>query len=390
MDQEGNHVIYSYIQEPSEGQQVVYQEEDQLQVVQDQVNNDDVVLNQGQEVLVYDDETGEYQQYYYVPENQLEDPEEAEQGLEQPGETIADEPSVEQDNVQLNQEESEAVLKLLENSEKVNKSEVKVLNQSDIHDLQPGTLIQCNKCWQTFLSAEFEQHYNTWHKEDSSEFEKQKARDYNLEKQEQVVIVNDPGFNKCAVCDLPSRSKKEYLQHYKSRHQGYKLGCPKCNQTYHSPELLQVHFKHFHDRETPIVQSAGPKRAHVMLRCEYCDDIVEDLENHLIQVHELDEPTAIAVTQDRPLQVVLDPQNSVTSSPTTIQAPSKPKTFRKPAPPVCLHCNICAQDFASQRDFTNHRRRKGYCRPLYPAPAAVREEPKQIRRIGIIRKLIKR
>ena len=118
MDQEGNHVIYSYIQEPSEGQQVVYQEEDQLQVVQDQVNNDDVVLNQGQEVLVYDDETGEYQQYYYVPENQLEDPEEAEQGLEQPEETITEEPSVEQDNVQLNQEESEAVLKLLENSEK--------------------------------------------------------------------------------------------------------------------------------------------------------------------------------------------------------------------------------------------------------------------------------
>ena len=171
--EEGNHVIYSYIQEPSEEEgPVVYQEEDQLQVVQDQDQNDqeqllnnDVVLNQGQEVLVYDDETGEYQQYYYVPENQLEDPnpEEAEQSLEQPEENITDQ---EQDNVQLNQEESEAVLKLLENSEKVDKSEVKVLNQSDIHDLQPGTLIQCNKCWQTFLSAEFEEHYNTWHKEE--------------------------------------------------------------------------------------------------------------------------------------------------------------------------------------------------------------------------------
>ena len=60
--------------------------------------------------------------------------------------------------------------------------------------------------------------------------------------------------------------------HYKSRHQGYKLGCPRCPQTYHSPELLHVHFKHFHERDTPIVQSAGTaKRAHVMLRCEYCD-----------------------------------------------------------------------------------------------------------------------
>ena len=59
---------------------------------------------------------------------------------------------------------------------------------------------------------------------------------------------------------------------------------PKCSQTYHSPELLQVHFKHFHDQDTPIIQSIGTaKRAHVMLRCEYCDDIIEDLENHLIK-----------------------------------------------------------------------------------------------------------
>ena len=59
---------------------------------------------------------------------------------------------------------------------------------------------------------------------------------------------------------------------------------PKCSQTYHSPELLQVHFKHFHDQDTPIIQSAGTaKRAHVMLRCEHCDDIIEDLENHLLQ-----------------------------------------------------------------------------------------------------------
>ena len=34
--EEDNHVIYSYVQDPSDGQQVVY-EEDQLQVVQDQV-----------------------------------------------------------------------------------------------------------------------------------------------------------------------------------------------------------------------------------------------------------------------------------------------------------------------------------------------------------------
>ena len=108
----------------------------------------------------------------------------------------------------------------------------------------------------------------------------------------------------------------------------------------------------------------------------------------MIQVHEVDEATALAVTQDRPLQVVVDQ----TPSPITVQAQiqSKPKTQpRKQAPPLCLRCNICSQDFASQRDFTTHRRRKGYCRPSHPTPP-VREEPKQIRRIGIIRKLIKK
>ena len=52
---------------------------------------------------------------------------------------------------------------------------------------------------------------------------------------------------------------------------------------------MQVHFKHFHDRDTPIVQSAGiAKCAHVMLKCEYLNDILEDLENHLIQIHKID------------------------------------------------------------------------------------------------------
>ena len=89
----------------------------------------------------------------------------------------------------------------------------------------------------------------------------------------QVVIAHDPGLKKCAICHLPSRSKKEYLSHYKQRHSGYKLGCPKCPQTYHSPELLHAHYTHFHLRGTPIVQgtSTANKRAHVLLRCEYCD-----------------------------------------------------------------------------------------------------------------------
>ena len=123
-------------------------------------------------------------------------------------------------------------------------------------------------------------------------------------------------------------------------------------------------------------------------------DIVEDLENHLIQVHELDEPTAVAVTQDRPLQIILDPIQPQVVGPLNRSYPINPLSKPSPGPSrknqvVSLHCNICAKDFASQRDFTNHRRRKGFCRPLYPTPPT-REEPKQIRRIGIIRKLIKK
>ena len=45
-------------------------------------------------------------------------------------------------------------------------------------------------------------------------------------------------------------------------------------------------------------------------------DIVEDLESHLMTVHELDEPTALAVTHDRPVQVVLEsPTHVIYSSP---------------------------------------------------------------------------
>ena len=112
----------------------------------------------------------------------------------------------------------------------------------------------------------------------------------------------------------------------------------------------------------------------------------------MIQVHELDEPTAVAVTQDRPLQIIFDPvqqQTANRSYPINPLSKPSPGPSRKQHQVVSLHCNICAKDFASQRDFTNHRRRKGFCRPLYPTPPA-REEPKQIRRIGIIRKLIKK
>ena len=107
-------------------------------------------------------------------------------------------------------------------------------------------------------------------------------------------------------------------------------------------------------------------------------------------VHELDEPTALAVTQDRPVQVVLESPTHVISFPPPIGVRPSPGPRKKPPQPlVALHCNICDKDFATQREFTNHRRRKDFCKPLYPVQQPRREEPKKIRRIGIIRKEIK-
>ena len=99
-----------------------------------------------------------------------------------------------------------------------------------------------------------------------------------------------------------------------------------------------------------------------MLRCEYCDEIVEDLANHLISAHELDGPTALAVTQDRPVQILLDPGHPGQNS-SSNRAPSKRASQQQMQ--VTLHCNVCEKDFASQRDFTNHRRRKDFCKPIY-------------------------
>ena len=74
-------------------------------------------------------------------------------------------------------------------------------------------------------------------------------------------------------------------------------------------------------------------------------------------VHELDEPTALAVTQDRPVQVVLEsPTHVIYSSSFGAAHRPQPGPRKRPQQPmVALHCNICTKDFATQREFTNHR-----------------------------------
>lgn len=413
--EEDNNVIYSYVQAADDsgigsGEVVMSTDSgENIQVIpgdgSNQVltnENGQIVLcaeNEGQEVFIYDDESGQYQKYVYVPSDQNgEEPQDGH--LMQQNQIISDQnetlSEIEQTEIikhEEREEEEETPTTLLvtdESNLNVNLKEEKsantknfTLNADKIAQLQPGTIIQCNKCWETFLATEFEEHFNTHHGSGAGS-------------SEQVVIAHDPGLKKCAICHLPSRSKKEYLSHYKQRHSGYKLGCPKCPQTYHSPELLHAHYTHFHLRGTSIIQgtstSTSNKRAHVLLRCEYCDDIVEDLETHLMTVHELDEPTALAVTQDRPVQVVLESPTHVIYSSQFGGAPHRPPPGPRKKPPqplTALHCNICTKNFATQREFTNHRRRKDFCKPLYQVQQPIREEPKKIRRIGIIRKLIK-
>lgn len=365
--EEGTNVIYSYVNDQN-NLIVEDQQQQNVQIIEEAQEDNQLVLyteGEGQEVLVYDDESGEYQRYVYIPNNE--------------NDNVIEQEAEQQEVVQ---EESKEEITETEAPKEVEKEEqVKtsvVLNQSAIGNLQPGTLIQCNKCFNTFLATEFEQHYLSTHENADGEND-----------QEQVVIAADTGFKKCAVCQLPSRSKKEYLLHYKAKHPGYKLGCPQCPQTYHSPELLNVHFKHFHERQAAAVQPAQPKRAHVLLRCEYCDDIVEDLESHLVNVHELDEPTALAVTQDRPVQLVFQGSQGRSESTNSRSANNlvRPATAQAA---IALHCNICTKDFATQREFTNHRRRKDFCKPIYDPNVPVRQEPKKIRRIGIIRKEIQK
>lgn len=409
--EEDNNVIYSYVQAADDsgigsGEVLMSTESgENIRVIPGDTHNQvltdesgQILLcaeNEGQEVFIYDDESGQYQKYVYVPSDQNnEEPQDGH--LMQQNQIISDQneisSEIEQREIIERGDEQETPTTLLVTDESNVNHRIKeenstgttknlTLNTDKIAELQPGTIIQCNKCWETFLATEFEDHFNSHHGS-------------GVGSSDQVVIAQDPGLKKCAICHLPSRSKKEYLSHYKQRHSGFKLGCPKCPQTYHSPELLHAHYTHFHLRETPIVQasSTNTKRAHVLLRCEYCDDIVEDLETHLVTVHELDEPTALAVTQDRPVHVVLEsPTQVIYSSPfgSTTHRPQPGPRKRPQQPMVALHCNICTKDFATQREFTNHRRRKDFCKPLYTVQQPIKEEPKKIRRIGIIRKLIK-
>ena len=167
----------------------------------------------------------------------------------------------------------------------------------------------------------------------------------------------------CTLCNK-KLSRKDYLTHFKAAHTDVRLGCPKCPQTYHSPELLNVHYRHFHAQQqqqngsdskscetSPIQKEAEQK----IDRCQICSILVADLKQHNADTHHT--------------RVHCGSSGSRSSQP------------RQRVNVFTLHCDICSKTYHSQREFTNHRRRKDFCKP-----PVVEEPPTPKRRIGIIRR----
>ncbi len=173
-------------------------------------------------------------------------------------------------------------------------------------------------------------------------------------------------FKVCSLCNK-MLSRKDYLTHFKVAHTDVRLGCPKCPQTYHSPELLNVHYRHFHAQQQQQQQhqqtepcknirsnTTVPKdTVQKVTRCHICSALVHDVKRHINNLHPAQ--GSIVATAANPVV-------------------QRGKTL------TTLHCDICNKTYHSQREFTNHRRRKDFCKPPFVEP------PPPKRRIGIIRR----
>ena len=78
---------------------------------------------------------------------------------------------------------------------------------------------------------------------------------------------------KCEICKQ-TYEKKDYLSHLKEDHSNIILRCPLCTQTYHSPELLNVHYNHFHlEGNKELLKEDSPSRRDTHLTS---DDIPQE------------------------------------------------------------------------------------------------------------------
>ena len=160
-------------------------------------------------------------------------------------------------------------------------------------------------------------------------------------------------------------SRKDYLTHFAHAHTDVRLGCPKCPQTYHSPELLNVHYRHFHAQQPPQVNdtSAAQENSELETRPQQCQIFVQNL----------DYPNSA----NRIAQSFSGGSAAISSTATS--------TTRRGSE-FSLQCDICNKSYRSQREFTNHRRRKDFCKPPPPPSPPADDRQAQKRRIGIIRR----
>ena len=97
-----------------------------------------------------------------------------------------------------------------------------------------------------------------------------------IKEEKQTIPSNEKS---CEICKKNCK-RKDYLTHLKEEHSNVLFRCPLCTQTYHSPELLNIHYNHLHvdeNKHSSIKSSSIGKLCH--------EDIVQEnafLENRLV------------------------------------------------------------------------------------------------------------
>lgn len=417
-----------------------------------------ILINQaeGQEVFVLDQETGEYQRCIYVQQQEEEDQEEEEPletavvvgggddidgaGID-PAASEFDEPPPEvslqslletgaisaedfaaavnaasaDGRGQIIGEDGQVVRYVLEQEQQIkeepqasptskltitspDKKKVPGENRQTLHSQR--IVVQCGKCSRTFDAEEFEKHWEQVHS-DGDNFE--------------AASGSSGGTKTCSICDK-RLTRRDYLTHFKEKHSDVRLGCPKCPQTYHSPEFLNEHYRHLHlkdietDENIEVVQPDSVdnegnactqqlenggrttlRNVRLLIKCRVCEVLVTNLNQHMLQRH-----PAAPVTREQLEQLGqsrrVGPSEGTTADSEDLSAVGSAGPAGS-APRVklySLHCQVCLKSFRTQRDFANHRRRKDFCvppkRPAPPDGAAPPAPPKVKRRIGIIRR----
>ncbi len=337
-----------------EGQVIVQQQVEEQQVVIHQQGEQQQLVSKDGSVYLFDQATGEYQKCIYVEEGQQEQVQVEEtqnhhvihvpeghqvdlQALLQAGaaatNSVLEDSAVAEAIAQAQEAGGGATVVVQQEeqaSEVLTEEQVQLVRDSD------GNLLQV-----------------VVRDGDSAEGDSNKLQE-NPPAVDQLVLAHrddwaEDSSKECTVCGK-SIFKRDYLSHFKSEHADVRLGCPKCPQTYHSPELLNVHYKHFHLKDDEAEAAAALAGAAVLELAELAEE------------------------EQRKPPPSKQPKRSKQAS------SSSSTSSRKARRGGSLKCEVCLKSFESQRDFTNHRRRKGFCRPPAQAPVP------QTRRIGIIRK----